>query len=98
MIRHILLIRFNLDASAQAIDAVKEAFQAIPSKIEGVVSVEWGENDSPENKNKGFTHCVFMTFADEESRSLYLPHPEHRALVEIFRPTLAEIIVFDYSL
>ncbi len=98
MVRHILLIRFNAAASADAIDAVKQAFLTIPSKIKGVESVEWGENDSPENKNKGFTHCVLMTFADDASRRNYLPHPEHEALVSIFRPTLEDIIVFDYSL
>jgi len=98
MVRHILLIRFNPDASAQAINEVKEAFEAIPAKIEGIESVEWGENNSPENKNKGFTHCILMSFANDAARNHYLPHPEHQALIEIFRPTLDEIIVFDYSL
>ena len=98
MIRHVLLIRFKAEASAQAIAAVKDAFLAIPAKIEGVESVEWGENDSSENKNQGFTHCVFMTFADEAGRNRYLPHPEHEALKAIFSPTLDDIIVFDYSL
>ena len=98
MIRHILLIRFKAAANAKAVDDVKKAFLEIPSKIKGVESVEWGQNDSPENKNKGFTHCVLMTFADDEARSRYLPHPEHEALVRIFSPTLEEIIVFDYSL
>jgi len=97
MVRHILLIRFKPEATAEAIDAVEAAFLAIPSKIEGVDSVEWGENDSPENKNEGFTHCVLMTFTDDAARSHYLPHPEHKALVSIFRPTLDEIIVFDYT-
>ena len=97
MIRHILLIQFKPDADPQAIDAVHDAFLAIPSKISGVESVEWGENDSPENKNQGYTHCVLMTFADEESRSRYLPHPDHKALVAIFRPILDKIIVFDYN-
>lgn len=98
MIRHILLIRFKSEADNQAINAVKAAFMAIPSKIEGVEAVEWGENDSPEDKNRGFTHGVMMTFADEAGRARYLPHPEHQSLVAIFRPVLDDIIVFDYSL
>ena len=98
MIRHILLIRFKPEVDAQAVDAVKAAFLGIPSKIEGVLSVEWGENDSPEHKNQGYTHCVLMTFADEAARTRYLPHPEHRALGEIFRPTVDDIIVVDYTL
>jgi uncharacterized protein (DUF1330 family) len=98
VIRHILLIQFKPIADPQKIKAVQTAFLAIPAKIEGVEAVEWGENDSPEGKNRGFTHCVLMTFADEAARKRYLPHPEHQALIAIFRPLLDEIIVLDYSL
>ena len=98
MIRHILLIQFKPDADPQKIEAVRAAFLAIPAKVEGVEAVEWGENDSPEGKNRGFTHCVLMTFADETGRQRYLPHSEHEALKTIFRPLLEKIIVLDYSL
>ena len=97
MIRHILLIAFN-DATTTAQKAsVKRAFLAIPAGIEGVESVEWGCNNSPEGKNAGFTHCVVMTFRDEAARQHYLPHPEHEKLKLIFRPVLQDIIVVDYS-
>lgn len=98
MIRHILLVRFKADASARAIEDLRVAFEAMPSLVEGVAAVEWGENDSPENKNKGYTHCIMMTFADEKGRDNYLPHPEHNALKTLFRPVLEDIIVLDYSL
>lgn len=97
MIRHILLIKFKEDAQPADLDAVKAAFYGIPEKIDGVTDVEWGENNSPEGKNEGFTHCVFMTFRDAAGRDEYLPHPEHKALGTIFRPVLEEIIVFDYT-
>ncbi len=98
MIRHILLVRFKSDASAQSIAELRAAFEAMPSQVEGVTAVEWGENNSPEGKNKGFTHCIMMTFADEKGRDNYLPHPEHNELKKIFRPILEDIIVLDYSL
>ena len=98
MIRHILLIKFKEDAEESEIEKLKRLFEAMPSKVEGVTSVEWGLNDSPENKNQGYTHSVLMTFADEEGRQNYLPHPEHDALKDVFRPLLDDIIVFDYSL
>ncbi|WP_028866163.1 Dabb family protein [Psychromonas aquimarina] len=98
MIRHVLLVRFKEDAQPQAIAELQAAFAAIPSKVQGVEAVEWGENDSPENKNRGFTHCILMTFADQKGRDNYLPHPEHEALKVIFRRVLDEIIVLDYSL
>ncbi|KNC92906.1 Dabb family protein [Trabulsiella odontotermitis] len=98
MIRHILFITPADDASADQIKAVRAAFLCIPQQVEGVVSVEWGVNDSPEGKNAGYTHCVLMTFADEAARQRYLPHPAHDALKFIFRPVLREIIVLDFTL
>lgn len=98
MIRHILFIAFKDAALPEQILAVRTAFLQIPDRIEGVTSVEWGTNDSPEDKNAGFTHCVLMTFVDEAARQRYLPHPAHDDLKAIFRPILQDIIVLDYTL
>ena len=97
MIRHILLVRFKPGASTQSIETLKAAFKSMPSKVEGLIDVEWGENDSPENKNRGFTHCILMTFTGESGRANYLPHPDHIALKDIFATLLEDIIVLDYS-
>lgn len=97
MIRHILLIRFKKTADAPEIEKLKTLFASMPNKIEGVVSVEWGINDSPENKNEGYTHSVLMTFANDQGRENYLPHPEHEKLKQVFEPILEDIIVFDYQ-
>lgn len=97
MIRHILLIKFKDSSLLSEIEKLKGLFESMPEKIEGVVSVEWGINDSPEGKNKGYTHSVLMTFADEAGRQNYLPHAEHEALKQVFWPLLEDIVVFDYS-
>lgn len=96
MIRHILLIKFKAASTLADIEHIKNLFMAMPEKVEGVVSVEWGINDSPEGKNKAYTHSVLMTFADEAGRKNYLPHPEHQALKDVFGPLLDDIVVFDY--
>lgn len=98
MIRHILFITLTEDASPDQTNAVRQAFLRIPQQVEGVTSVEWGINDSPEARNAGFTHCVLMTFADETARQHYLPHPAHDALKSIFRPVMQDIVVLDFSL
>ncbi|EKO3861510.1 TPA: Dabb family protein [Vibrio harveyi] len=98
MIRHILLIKFKASATSEKIQQLRELFEAMPTKVEGVNDVEWGLNNSPEGKNKDYTHAVMMTFADEAGRQNYLPHPEHDALKEVFRPLLEDIIVFDYEI
>lgn len=84
MIRHILLVKFRKSAELREINRLKDVFAALPSKIEGVFSVEWGVNDSPEGKNQGYTHSVLMTFVDEKGRQNYLYHPEHDALKKCF--------------
>lgn len=96
MIRHVLFIQFKATAAAAAIDAVRLAFLSMPQQVEGVEAVEWGENDSPEGKNRSFSHCVLMTFKDETARQHYLPHPAHEALKAEFLPVLEDIIVLDY--
>lgn len=98
MIRHILLIKFKAEVERHEIEQVQALFEAMPSKVVGVASVEWGCNDSPEGLNQGYTHSVLMTFSDEAGRQNYLPHPEHDALKAIFVPMLENIVVFDYSL
>lgn len=96
MIRHILLIKFKADVDATQIESAKALFTAMPDKIEGVLAVEWGMNDSPEGMNKEFTHVVFMSFENAAAREHYLPHPEHEALKQAFVPLVQDIIVFDY--
>ncbi len=97
MIRHVLLIKFKKHSESSEIVKLKALFESMPEKVDGVVSVEWGVNDSPEGKNQGYTHSVLMTFTDENARVNYLPHPEHEALKEVFLPLLEDIIVFDYQ-
>lgn len=98
MVRHILLIRFKNTATLEDIHAVRIGFLCLSEHIDGILDVEWGENDSPENINAGFTHCVLMTFSDDASRRQYLPHPAHDKLKERYRPVVHDIIVFDYML
>lgn len=97
MIRHILLIQFKSTAKICEINELQASFESMPSKLEGVHSVEWGLNDSPEGKNKNYTHAVLMNFVDEAGRNNYLPHPEHGELKKLFRPILEDIVVFDYT-
>ena len=98
MIRHILLIQFKASATDVDIENIRQLFEAIPNEIEGVISVEWGVNDSPENLNQNYTHSVLMAFIDESARQHYLPHPKHENLKLFFAPIIEDIIVFDYTL
>lgn len=97
MIRHILFITFTDNILPEQIYVVRRAFLQMPLHVEGVTGVEWGMNDSPENKNAGFTHCMLMTFYDAESRQRYLSHPAHDKLKKIFTPFIRDIVVLDFT-
>lgn len=95
-LRHVVLIKFKEDATEQEIEKVEKAFSALQDKIPVIDDYEWGTNNSPEGLNKGFTHCFFVTFESEEDREIYLPHPEHKAFVEVMKPHMEDVLVIDY--
>ena len=97
IIRHIVCFKFKTNTSLEKIQKVETTFSALKNKINGIKSLEWGINNSPENLNKDFTHCFVVTFRDEISRKEYLPHPEHIAFVSILKPILEDAFVIDFS-
>ncbi len=95
-LRHVVLLKFKENTSAEDITKVEEAFAALPSKISEIKGFEWGINNSPESLNKGFTHSFLLTFDSEKGRSIYLPHPSHKAFGEVLGPVLDDVLVIDY--
>ena len=97
-IRHLVCLKFHETASADQIAEIEERFPLLKHSIEGIVSIEWGTNNSPEGLNKGFTHCFIVTFANDAARSTYLPHPKHQEFVDILKPLIDDVFVIDYNL
>jgi hypothetical protein len=96
VLRHVVLFKFKGNASAADIKTVEEAFMGLKKKIKAIKNIEWGLNNSPENLNQGFTHCFFISFANEKDREIYLPHPAHKAFGEVLKPYLEKVLVIDY--
>ncbi len=38
-----------------------------------------------------------MSFRDAKGREAYLPHPAHKAFVEVLKPHLDKVLVIDYD-
>ncbi|MEM9721107.1 MAG: Dabb family protein [Bacteroidota bacterium] len=95
-LRHVVLFKFKESASPEDIAKVEAAFNELPAKIPEIKGFEWGTNNSPEGLDKGFTHCFFLSFDDEEGRAIYLPHPDHKAFGETLGPYLEDVLVVDY--
>lgn len=95
-LRHIVLFQFKETASPEDVQKVVDAFAALPQKIDTIAEFEYGKENSPEGLAEGFTHCFMVTFRSEEDRAAYLPHPAHKAFVEILKPHLEKVLVVDY--
>ncbi len=95
-LRHIVAIKFKADADAAQIKKIENAFRDLKNKIPQVVSLEWGTNVSPEQRNKGFTHCFVLSFKSEADLKTYADHAEHKAFVSILRPSMDDVLVLDF--
>lgn len=97
-IRHIVCLKFKETAKAEQIEEIERKFPELKTTIPGIVSIEWGTNNSPEGLNKGFTHCFVVTFENDQARCAYLPHSNHQVFVNILKPLLDDVFVIDYNL
>jgi hypothetical protein len=95
-LRHVVFFKFKEGTTPDKLKEITDAFAELPKKIDVIRDFEWGTDVSVENLSKGFTHCFFVTFDDEKGRDTYLPHPAHKAFVDIVKPHLDDVCVVDY--
>ena len=96
VLRHVVLLKFKPEATAEQIAAIETAFCALPKKIDTITDFEWGTDVAPEKRSEGFTHCFLVSFADAAGRDAYLPHPAHQEFVALLKPKLEKVLVVDY--
>ncbi len=96
MLRHVVIFKFKDSSSVEDVKSVEAAFRNLQNEIPEIKGFEWGTNNSPEGLDDGFTHVFFVSFASEADRAVYLPHPKHKAFVEILKPHLDKALVVDY--
>ena len=98
-VRHVVLFAYRQGTTEEQIGIVTDAFRELRGKIPGILSFEWGVNDSPEGMNGGFTHAHLLTFEDAAARDAYLPHPAHREFGALLArlEVVEEVFVIDYA-
>jgi hypothetical protein len=96
VLRHVVMFQFKDGTAASDIQKVVDAFRGLKGKIPEIAAFEFGTDNSPEGLANGFTHCFLITFKTEADRAVYLPHPAHKAFVEILKPHLEKVQVVDY--
>ena len=95
--RHVVLFQFKSDAPAAKVQAIVDAFRALPGKLPAVKAFEHGTNVSPEGLDQGFTHIFTLTFASKEAlEKHYLHEPAHKEFVGMLGGVLEKALVVDY--
>ena len=98
-VRHIVVFKYKAGTTPEQIKQVTDAFRDLRKTIPGIVGFEDGVNNSPENKNLGFTHVYMVTFEDAKARDAYLPHPEHKKFGQLLGQlgVVADAFVVDFT-
>ena len=96
VLRHVVLFAFKETTTLTQLQAIAQAFVALPLQIAEIKDFEWGTNVSVEHLADGYTHCFLVTFDSLTDRDTYLVHPAHQAFVASIQPHVAKALVIDY--
>ncbi|MBP0016124.1 MAG: Dabb family protein [Cyanobacteria bacterium SBLK] len=96
MIEHIVLFKWQENASSEAIATAISALQEMKGRIPAIVDLSCGENFS--DRARGYTHGLVVRFRDREGLEVYQPHPLHQNIIEkLIKPIVAEVLAIDYE-
>ncbi|NEQ64807.1 MAG: Dabb family protein [Symploca sp. SIO2D2] len=97
-LRHIVGFRYKPEATTDDINQLTDAFRALKDQIEGIMSFEYGVNNSPEGMDVGLSNIHTLTFVDVDARDAYLTHPAHLAFGELLNELdiVTDVVVIDY--
>lgn len=102
MIRHIVLVNFKADVSAETIQSLFDRLADLRSQLPGMRDFDASPSISPEGLEQGFNHGICVDFVDEAARDEYLVLPDHKALgaelVGLAEGGLKGLVVFDLKI
>jgi hypothetical protein len=78
MIRHCVFVTFRTDVDATERAAIHADLEALREVIDGMETVRFNANVSPEPFARGFTHGFTVDFRDTAARDAYLVHEAHQ--------------------
>lgn len=88
MIRHVVLLHWKPNTSAEAIAAVTDAFTTLSTLIPDIRSYQFGPDLAIYDSNADYV--VVADFDNEADFKAYVVHPEHTALMkEVSVPIMA---------
>jgi len=97
MINYIVLFKLKENINEKQLKDCLNAIKNLKEKIPGIVEISGGYDNSPEHKNNDYTWGFQVKFIDSASRDNYVPHSEHKQVIEKYIiPIIEDALVFDY--
>lgn len=96
MLRHALLVKFNLNAPVGALAA---EYAALPLQIPEMQAFEWGPVSNALGREAlagGFEYAFVTTLAGAHDRDAYLVHPAHGAFAAKIFAHIDQVVVVDF--
>ncbi|MEM7267657.1 MAG: Dabb family protein [Pseudomonadota bacterium] len=101
MIRHIVLVKFNVGLGDAEIADIWAELHALQAKIPGVIAITSGKSESPEQIERGYMHGFVADFESWDALAIYADHPDHKKLggrlVANAQGGIDGILVFDLA-
>jgi hypothetical protein len=91
----VLLLRFDPPLAAAEKEELYALFRGL-AEVPGALFLGFGVDTC--GRNRGYQHCLVMSFASEEAYEGYTPHPAHRALAEFVKARRYESLGFNFPL
>ncbi len=94
MIIHIVMLKFKEENRKNNLYKVKELLEGLPSKIEGLLSMEVGLDFM--KSERSFDLVLTTTFNDKKALSTYATDPAHLEVVNVIKEVTEGAKVVDY--
>ena len=97
MIRHVVLLNWKENTSAEAIQAVTDTLAKLPGLIAEIQSYQFGPDMAIYEGNADYV--VVAEFASEEDFKAYVVHPDHNGMMkEVAMPIMESFSSAQFQL
>ena len=93
VLRHVVFLDFNEQASDSLIMQLGRDLSALKYEINQVQDLEWGVNI---REDADYSHCLLVTFKNPEDLQSYDEHPAHRSIAERYGQYIEKVAEIDY--
>lgn len=98
LIKHIVFLKIKEGINEERVKKCLDTITDLKDTIPGIISIDYGKDNSPEKKNKGYQYAFTVYFKDAASRDSYISHPDHQRVInEHITPIVSDVMVFDYG-